>query len=113
MTKKGITERQRLAAVFASFSIVVMGTVSLLQSMSLDYYTVIGTLEKVVPASLILGGLGWVMGMVLDRPKRRYSSGRGYNSIFMNDVIKPHASESAAPLPTSETAVEEPRSEAE
>lgn len=112
MAKKGITERQRLAAVFASFSIVIMGTVSLFQSMSLDYYTVLGTLGKIIPASIILGGLGWVMGMVLDKPKRRYAS-KGYNSIFMNDVMKPSASGTAANQAPNENAEEEAKSEAE
>lgn len=79
-------QRKRLAAIFASFAILIMGTSSLLESMSLDYYTVLGTLEKVLPASIILGGLGWVMGMVLDKPKKRNVI--SYNSLFLNDLKK-------------------------
>jgi len=70
MDKKTIPQRKRLAAIFASFSILIMGALSLLESQSLDYYSVLGTLEKIIPASIVLGGLGWVMGMVLDKPKR-------------------------------------------
>lgn len=86
MSKSVIPERKRLAAIFASFSILVMGALSLMQSMSLDYYSVVNTLEKIVPASLIMGALGWVMGMILDRPRVRRSS--GYNSVFMKDVMR-------------------------
>ena len=85
MVKK-IPQRKRLAAVFASFSILIMGTVSLLESMSFDYYSVLSTLEKVIPASIVIGALGWVMGMVLDRPPRRSSV--GYNNLFLNQVIQ-------------------------
>lgn len=91
MTKKAIPERKKLAAVFASFSILIVGTLSLLQSMSLDYYSVVNTLQKILPAALILGGLGWVMGMILDRPRRRRST--GYNNLFLNEVLKKSAIE--------------------
>lgn len=88
MTKKNISERKRLAAIFVSFSIVIMGTASLLQTMSLDYYSVIGTVEKILPACVILGGIGWVMGMILDKPKKRYGGQKNYHSIFLNDIAK-------------------------
>lgn len=87
MNKKNISQRKRLAAIFASFSILIMGTVSLSESMSLDYYSVLSTLGKVLPASIALGGLGWVMGMILDKPKKRHSK-INYNSLFLNNVIK-------------------------
>lgn len=84
MVKK-VQQRKRLAALFASFSILIMGTVSLLESMSFDYYSVLNTLQKVIPASIIIGALGWVMGMILDRPKRR---GRlNLKSSFLNHVM--------------------------
>lgn len=86
MDKKVIPQRKRLAAIFASFAILIMGTTSLMESMSLDYYSVLDTLEKVIPSSIILGGLGWVMGMVLDKPKKRRRI--GYNNLFMNEIVK-------------------------
>ncbi len=83
MGKKSVSQKKRLAAVFASFSILIMGAASLFQSMTLDYYSVLGTLEKIIPASIILGGLGWVMGVILDKPKRKI--GRSfYNNITEN-----------------------------
>lgn len=84
--KKGISERKRLAAIFASLAVLIMGTASLLESMSLDYYTVLATLQKVLPASLALGGLGWFMGMILDKPRRR--SRGGLNNLFISELMK-------------------------
>ena len=85
MVKKGISQRYRLSAIFASFAIVIMGALSLFESMSLDYYSVLGTLDKVIPACLALGGLGWVMGMILDKPKKRSSN---HNNLFLNEIMK-------------------------
>lgn len=83
---KVIPQRKKLSAVFASFAILIMGTASLTRSMSLDYYTVLCTLNKVMPAAFALGALGWVMGMILDKPKRR--SPINYNKLFLSDVVK-------------------------
>lgn len=90
-TKKSIPERKRLAAIFASFAVLIMGAASLLRTMSLDYYTVLCTLQKILPACLALGGLGWFMGMILDKPKRRGRSGA--NSLLINELLKTSAPE--------------------
>jgi hypothetical protein len=82
MTKKIISQRKRLAAIFVSFSIVIMGSASLFESMSLDYYSVLGTLEKVFPASISLGLLGWMIGLILD------TSSRGVRKNYMQLFTK-------------------------
>ena len=88
MGKKVISQRKKLAAVFASFAILIMGSVSLMGSMSLDYYSVLNTMEKIIPAAIILGGIGWVMGMILDRqPKRNHG---GYENIMLSEAMKNH-----------------------
>lgn len=106
VAKKVIPQRKRLAAIFASFAVLIMGAASLLRTMSLDYYTVLCTLQKVLPASLALGGLGWIMGMVLDRPRRR---GRvGMNNMLMSELMKSAAPEiqNVAETPPEETPTE-------
>lgn len=92
MDKKGISQRKRLAAIFASFSILIMGTTSLLESMSIDYYSVLNTLEKVIPASIVLGGLGWVIGMILDKPRKRKRRTL-YNNLYLNEVMQNNPSQ--------------------
>lgn len=86
---KVIPQRKRLAAIFASLTVLIMGTASLIESMAIDYYTVLNTLEKIIPASIIIGSLGWVMGMILDKPKRKTrTSAKGYNRLFLNKIAK-------------------------
>lgn len=84
MAKKALPYRTRLSALFVSFAILTMGTSSLLRSMSIDYYTVLNTLIKIIPASIVIGLLGWTMGMILDQPKKR--SGLGYTSSFIGEL---------------------------
>lgn len=67
MLNRAITYKQRLSMGFGSIALLLFGSVSLLKAGSIDYYTVMGTLVKVVPASLIIGALGWVMGSLLDK----------------------------------------------
>jgi len=86
MGKKAIPQRKKLAAVFASFAILIMGAASLMESMSLDYYSVLNTTEKIIPAALILGGIGWVMGMILDKPPKRAKG--GYGNMFLSESLK-------------------------
>ena len=81
-----ITERQRLAALYASLAVVVFGASGLIQAMSLDYYTVLGTLQKIIPAAFVLGLLGWVMGAVIEKPSRK--KGASYDRIATNDEPK-------------------------
>lgn len=96
MDNKTIPQRKRLAAIFASFAILVMGTLSLLQSRSLDYYSVLGTLIKIIPACIILGGLGWVMGMILDRPRK-------VNRLDYTMFFAPPKNSPEEPAPETET----------
>lgn len=102
MAKKGLSQRKRLAAIFASFSILIIGTLSLAETMSIDYYSVLNTLQKVIPASVIIGSLGWVIGMILDKPKkaRRIS----FNDTFLNNVMKDEIPD----MSETETNIDEP-----
>jgi len=91
MAQKVISQRKRLAAIFASFAVLIIGTASLLESMSLDYYSVLNTLAKIIPACFALGGLGWIMGVILDKPRKRGRS--GMNNLFINEIMKNTATE--------------------
>lgn len=91
MSAKDLPERKRLAAIFASFAILVYGSASLLQDMAINYYTVLNSLEKVIPSAFILGVLGWVTGMILDKPQSRRRN--GYSSAILNDYLKQNISQ--------------------
>jgi hypothetical protein len=95
MTKKQMPQRVRLCALFVSFTILIMGGVSLFENMTIDYYSVLGTLTKIIPASIAMGGLGWVMGMILDKPKK--ASTIKYNNMFLKNVVKGELPENIGP----------------
>ena len=83
---KKIIYRQELCKLFASLTILVMGTASLLKSGSLDYYSVLGTLGKIVPATAFLGWLGYIIGSILDNPKNKDSV--DYKAMIMDELMK-------------------------
>lgn len=86
MSKKPFQYKKYLCALFVSFAILSVGTLSLMEEMSIDYYTVLHALSKIIPASIVLGGLGWVMGSIIDRPKKRTRV--DYNNVLLNELIK-------------------------
>ena len=85
MAKK-ITQRKRLSALFVSFTVVIMGAISIYENMSLDYDTVLGTLQRMFPACIVMGFLGWIMGMILDKPRKSGLS--SYNKLMMQELMK-------------------------
>ncbi|HNW25369.1 MAG TPA: hypothetical protein PLG15_01445 [Candidatus Gastranaerophilaceae bacterium] len=86
MSKNQLKNKHKLAAVFASWTILIAGALSLTGSMSLDYYSVFATLKKVIPASFAMGFIGWMMGSILDKPRRRRPV--FHNSLFIKEVTK-------------------------
>ncbi len=81
-----ITQRKRLCALFISFTIVIMGAISIYENMSFDYDTVFGTLQRMFPACVVMGFLGWIMGMILDKPRKKGIS--SYNKLMMQELMK-------------------------
>ena len=84
--KEKIVYKKRLSALFAWGALLLVGATSLLDSMSLDYYSVMGTFQKAIPACVVLGAIGWLMGTVLDMPKR--GNRIGYSNSFINQMVK-------------------------
>ena len=93
--KKKLPERKRLAAIFVSFTILLVGVVSLAENMSIDYYSVMDTVQKIIPASIVMGALGWIMGMVLDKPQgsRKINSNLFLDQMMKNDLTQTQESE--------------------
>lgn len=92
---KKLAERKRLAAIFVSFTILMVGVVSLSENMSIDYYSVMDTVQKIIPASIVMGALGWIMGMVLDKPQgpRKINSNLFLEQMMKNDLTQSQESE--------------------
>lgn len=89
--KKRLSERKRLAAIFVSFTILLVGVVSLSENMSIDYYSVMDTVQKIIPASIVMGALGWIMGMILDKPQ---GSRKINSNLFLEQMMKNNLTQS-------------------
>lgn len=64
------TYHRTLSTLFASFSVMAFGVLSLLNSFSMDFYSVIYMLSIVIPASILLGLIGYAIGIFFDNPDR-------------------------------------------
>lgn len=58
-----------ISIVLASLSLVVLGCVVFVKSMSVSYGTMQYVVYKAVPASISLGVLGFLIGRILDYAK--------------------------------------------
>ncbi|SRR5574344_854069 len=86
---KRIKYKDTLPNFFVCAAILIFGASSLISSGSLDYYTVLGTLIKVVPAAFIMGILGWVMGVVLDKKSKKSAfKNLGINNLDLDKILK-------------------------
>ena len=68
-----ISYQKSLSALFASSSMLAFGALSLLNNFSLDYYSVLIMLSIVVPVSLSMGFIGFVIGKILDEGENFHS----------------------------------------
>ena len=55
-----------ISTVLASLSLIIIGCVVFIKTMSFDYGTMQYVVYKAVPAAILLGGLGFMIGSVLD-----------------------------------------------
>lgn len=60
------TYHKTLSTLFASFSVMAFGALSLLNSFSMDFYSVMFMLSIVIPASVSMGFIGFIIGKIFD-----------------------------------------------
>lgn len=60
-----------ISVVLASLALVVIGSITFINSMSFSFGTMQFVLYKAVPAALALGLLGFLIGGILDNAKSR------------------------------------------
>ena len=66
-TEEKISYQKTLSALFVSFSMLSFGALSLLNNFSMDYYSILFMLSIVIPASLSMGFIGFVIGKMFDQ----------------------------------------------
>jgi len=66
-----LTYTKKLSGLFASFSILILLGVNLFTTMRIDVSTLIFVFIKVLPVSAVMWYLGYLIGKILDNPKKR------------------------------------------
>ncbi len=62
-----ISYQKTLSALFASSSMLAFGALSLLNNFAMDYYSIMFMLSIVVPVTLSMGFIGFVIGRIFDQ----------------------------------------------
>ena len=64
-----LTYTKKLSGLFASFSVIVLLGVNLFNTMTVDVNTLVFVFVKVLPVSIGMWYLGYLIGSILDNPK--------------------------------------------
>lgn len=66
-TEEKFSYQKSLSALFASISVLCFGALSLLNNFTMDLYAVLFMFSIVLPASLSMGFMGFVIGRIFDQ----------------------------------------------
>lgn len=100
--------KKYFSSLFASAALLAVGAISLIENGAMDYYSVLGALKKALPAALVLWGLGWILGMIVDTPRRSHQI--KYNNAIMEELFKEaqNAQTESKAEASSESSAQEP-----
>ena len=68
--EKSLPIKIRFAGLFSSLAFIVYTTIILMYNFSIDKYFLIRLLTEILPATIILGILGYSIGNLIDETKR-------------------------------------------
>ncbi len=66
---ENLTYTKKISGLFASFSILILLGVNLFTTMRIDVSTLVFVFVKVLPVSVVMWYLGYLIGKILDNPK--------------------------------------------
>ena len=78
--------RRFFCLFFACSNVLVVLAVVLLKHMAIDYYSVNDLLQHIFPSVFVLGACGWLVGLILDNPKKNLII--DYKDLVMEELIK-------------------------
>ena len=106
-TEEKISYQKSLSTLFASSSMLAFGALSLLNNFSLDYYSILFMLSIVIPVSLSMGFIGFVIGKIFDEGEnfhpcekvkknitRKIDNADKRESMFSSEAVMQEASDS-------------------
>ena len=80
--------KNALAAIFICFTILIVGTFSIIENGGITDYAVYGAFNKIIPACIVMGILGWLIGKMLEAkpiiPKKDF----GYSNSLIEELMR-------------------------
>jgi len=78
--------RRFFCLFFACSNVLIVLAVVLIKHMAIDYYSVNDLLQHIFPSVFVLGASGWLVGLILDNPKKNLII--DYKDLVMEELIK-------------------------
>lgn len=66
-----MTYTKKLSGILASFAVIVMLGANIFSTMTIDFNTMMFALTKVLPVSFGFWYLGYLIGRILDNPRKK------------------------------------------
>lgn len=83
---------KKLAHFLSSLTIIILGPILFLNYMSIDYNSVISACQVLIPAAILMGGFGFLIGKVLETSNNGDFLGMSGNKeaqFNIDDLLKP------------------------
>ena len=87
--RKKIEYKTQIALFLASLSLLVFGGFSLFQNGGINYTSLIASSSKVIPAVIVMYGLGWLVGSMVETSKPvKKANNMGYVNNLLDEIMK-------------------------
>ena len=111
---KVIKYKQNLSLLLACSTLLVIGTCSLIKNGGINYTSIVCSASAVVPAVLVMYGLGWLIGAMIESSKTVVKEKDiGYTNALLQEIIKEEGLDGVEDLNNSDKINEEEETKTE
>ncbi len=87
--KKDLSYRKNIGLLFASLAFFILGGCSLYENGGITYVSLIGSIPKVIPGTIVLYCLGWLIGSMIESSKLiKQEKDIGYANALLEEIMK-------------------------
>lgn len=87
--KKDLSYRKNIGLLFASLAFLVLGGFALYENGGITYISLVGSISKVIPGTIVLYCLGWLIGSMIESSKLiKREKDLGYANALLEEIMK-------------------------
>jgi hypothetical protein len=106
--KKDLSYRKNIGLLFACLAFLILGGCSLYENGGITYVSLVGSISKVIPGTIVLYCLGWLIGSMIEGSKLvKREKDLGYANALLEEIMKEEGIESLDELGKKDNSDEE------